>query len=337
MDGWHGIIKKKAPRLGRDPAILQYMMCMPLRTRGFFCKIAAMALVGILLCSSRTFAEMSSTNYVVEWDAFSVGGTDTASSSSYRLRSSFDFGVAAGSMESSSYALDGGYRGGVYDRTVAFTLFVQDRSSQVGASAATLTTVTVTSTADYAVGDMIFLVQDEGAAQVGAMGKITALTSSLITVDAFTGGSPSIDGAGDYVYLATEDGTSLPLTTPTPATVTTGMIGWDVSADIASGYDVYVFEDDELHAGGSVVADVGDGTVTAGVGEYGGRSSDTSLASSTFDTQDTALSTALQQVASRSGASFSTRDFLTLKLAVSATQAGGNYGHNVSVIFAGTY
>ena len=97
-------------------------------------------------------------------------------------------------------------------------------------------------------------------------------------------------------------------------------------------------EDHDLQNADSVpIADVADGTVSVGAGEYGAISSDTSLASSTFDTADTAITSALQQVASRSDNSFSTRDFLTLKVAPVSGQASGTYTQTLSLIYVGDY
>lgn len=292
-----------------------------------------------LLFAPHAFAAMSSSNYMVQWDSISVGASDTQSSSSYRVRSSLDLGVSGEDFSSASYRVDGGFRGGVYDPVSTFQLFVQDTSTQVAATAATATTVTVTSVAGYAVGNRVLLVQDEGVSQVTAMGKITSIMGNDITVDSFVGGSPVIDGSGgDYLYKMATNGTSLPLSAPTPATVVTGAIAWEATADIQTGYSVYLMEDDDLHASGlDEIPDVADGAVTAGTSEYGARSSDSSLSSSTFDTQDTAITTSPQLVASRSAVTFLARDHVTLKLAISTSQQGGTYSQNLYVLFAGNY
>lgn len=289
--------------------------------------------------SPSAFAAMSSTNYMVQWDSIAVGASDTQSSSSYRLRSSVDMGVSADDLSSSSYRLDGGFRGGVYDPVSTFQLYVQDTSTQVAATAATSTTVTVTSASGFVVGNRILLVQNEGTSQVTGMGKITSILGSTITVDSFEGGSPTIDGSGgDYLYKMTTNGTSLPLSGPTSSTLVTGVVAWEATADIQTGYSVYLMEDDDLRTTGlDEIPDVADGAVTAGSSEYGGRSSDASLSSSTFDTQDTAITTSPQLVASRAAVTFLARDYVTLKLAISTSQQGGAYSQNLYVLFAGNY
>lgn len=302
--------------------------------RGF-----SLVFVLCFLFSTRSaFAAMSSTNYLLQWDAISVGATDTQSSSSYRVRSSMDMGLSSLSAPSSSYVLDGGFRGGVYDPVSVFRIFVQNLSSQVAATSSAGNTVTVTSAASFSGGDRVLLVQDEGASQVTAMAKISSIAGNSLIVDVFSGGSPVIDGSGDYLYKMTSNGTTLPLGGPTSSTVVTGAIGWEATADIQTGYSVYVMEDANLMTAGlDEIPDVADGSVTAGTSEYGAVSSDTSLASSTFDTQDTAITSSLQLVASRAAVTFDGRDYVTLKLAISSSQQSGAYSQNLTLLFAGNY
>lgn len=303
--------------------------------KGFFLSF----IFGALFFGRNVFGEMSSTNYLLQWDALSVGASDTQSSASYQVRSSLDLGLSAENMSSALYALDGGYRAGIYDPVAAFRIFSQDISTQVGATALSGTSVTVTSASGFAVDDYIVVIQNEGASQVSSLGKILSIAGSTLTVDAFSGGSPTIDGSGgDYVYLLTPDGTTLPLSGPTSSTVVTGIIAWETTVDIQNGYAVYILEDGNLASATlEEIPDVADGAVTAGSSEYGAISSDTSLAGSTFDTQDTAITSSLQLIASRAEVQFSERDYLTLKLGISATQEGGAYTHNLSVLFAGNY
>ena len=111
-----------------------------------------------------------------------------------------------------------------------------------------------------------------------------------------------------------------------------------MAADVPTGYSVYVREDQDLQtAGADTINDVADGSVTSGSEEYGGRSSDTSLSSTTFDTADTAFTTTFQQVASRTGATLKARDFLTLKAAIATDTINGAYSQTLTVVFVGNY
>ncbi len=277
---------------------------------------------------------MTSTNYQILWDSVGVGGIDTATSASYKLRSSL--GTVGGTSSGSTYQVTDGYRAGIYDPIVDFDVLTQKRSTQVAVTAMTTTTVTVTTTTGISDGDYVLVVQDEGVSQVSAIGKVTGVTATVITVDFFDGGSPTIDGSGDYVYELTGD--AIDFGTITSSAVSTAVIGWEVTADVSQGYNVYLFENQDLLASGpSTITDVSDGTVTAGSTEYGARASDASLASSTFDTQDTGITTSLQQVASRSNNAYEERDFVTLKVSVANGFTSGGYSHTLTAIYVGDY
>ena len=119
--------------------------------------------------------------------------------------------------------------------------------------------------------------------------------------------------------------------------VVQSIIGWEVSIDMDGGYAVSVVDDGNLRSGSNDIDDVTDGSVTAGSEEYGGRSSDTTLSGSTFDTEDTAFTTTYQQVGTESDAVFTSRNYLTLKAARSGSSASGSYSHTLSLIASGNY
>lgn len=300
-----------------------------------FRQFITVALSLLILAPFRVESAMSSTNYQIQWDSVGSGGSDTSSSASYKVHDTI--GTNQGLSSSTSYRVDAGYRGGIYDPTVSFAVFSEDTSTQVAATVLVSTTVTVTSTAGFSVGDYIAVIQNLGASQVSAIGKVTVVGGSTLTVDELRDGgvAPTVDGTNDYVYKLS--GTSLPLGTFSSSVVTTGIVGWDSSADVSNGYSVYLYEDQDLTSGAATISDVSDGSVTAGSSEYGARSSDTSLAGSTFDTTDTAITGSLQQVASRADNSLKARDFVTLKVGVSAVQAGGSYSQTLTFVFVGNY
>jgi hypothetical protein len=279
---------------------------------------------------------MSSSNYQIRFDSVGVGGADTGSSASYKVRDSLEF--IQGTGTSATYRVDEGYRGGIYDPVVRFNVIAQDTASQVAATAITSTTVTVTSATGFAVNDYIVAIQDEGASQVAAMGRITSIVGLVFAVDYFQYATtlPSINGSNDYVYELT--GSSIPLSSITPSTVATGIFGWDVDADVPTGYNVYVSEDQDFQtASAQVLNDVDDGAVSVGVEEYGGRSSDVTLSDSTFDTADTNFTSVLKKVASRTSSTLKARDFLTLKVAAAENTIDGAYSHTLTVVFIGEY
>ncbi len=282
-------------------------------------------------------AKMSSTNYEIRFDGFHYGASETESSSSYQLHSGIEAETGDRST-SSSYTLSSGYREGIYDPVVDFDVYVQNTASQTAVTALSSNTATVTDVSSFSVGDMIAIIQNEGASQVSAFGKIDSVSGSNVTVDFWSnsGSTPAIDGVNDYAYELT--GSSLSFGSLSDSSVSTGILAWEVNADIDDGYSVYVYEDQDLQnsAATASILDVSDGSVTAGSSEYGGISSDATLIS-TFDTVDTAFTTSLQQVASRSNNAIKARDFLTLKIAVSTDQDVASYSSTLTLVYVGNY
>lgn len=286
--------------------------------------------------SNVALAAMSSTNYQIQWDEFSAGGGNS-SSASYTVRDSTAGSGADSRSSSASYRIDQGFRAGVYDQVVDFTPYVQDRSTQVAATAFSSNIVTVTTAAGFAVSDWLIIVQDEGASQVAAMGQISGISGTDITIrSSYSGSTPTIDGSNDQVYRMSPTATNA-LGTLSSSIVTTQIIGWVASADVSQGFGVYAFVDDDFQVDSNTIAGVADGSVTAGDSEYGARASDSTLATSTFDTQDTAFTTTPALVGSTSASSFTNSGFITLKAAVSSGQAGGNYTQTLTTIFVGDY
>lgn len=306
-----------------------------MRALKFLNLFCAMLIIWLTSATFHAESSMSSDNFQIQWDSIGPGGEDTSSSATYKVRDSL--GMVQGVSTSTSYREDTGFRAGVYDPTVSFQVFSQNYSSQVAATGLTGTVVTVTSVAGYSVGDFITVIQDQGASQIAAIGRVTVVGGSTLTVDELKDGgtAPVIDGSNDLVYKLS--GSSLPFGTFSTSVVNTGVVGWDAAADVSNGYSIYVFEDQNLTSGADTIPDVGDGAVTQGVNEYGARSSDTSLASSTFDTADSAIAGSLQQVASRSDNSLKARDFLTLKVGIDSTQPNGTYTQTLTFVFVGNY
>lgn len=306
--------------------------------------IASMRWMAALLVFLGTFgwvrfglAEMTSSNYIIRWDTVSSGGSDTSSSATYNLRDTVgSSGIGTGT--SASYQTSPGYRGGVNDQLISFEVFAQLISTEEPATGRTGTTVTVADTTDFVVGDFIAVVQDKGAAQVSAIGKIISMVANTsVTVDAFQDGgtAPSIDGTNDFLYVlsgATADFGTLSVTA-----VSTEIIGFNVMADVDNGYTIQGLYDGFLRNGVDTINDVTDGSVTAGVEEYGARSSDTSVAGSTFDTEDSAFTTDFQPLVDVGGNSFESRSFITLKAAMSVSTSNLVYSNTLSFIVSGNF
>lgn len=283
-------------------------------------------------------AAMTSTNYKINWDEFSSGG-GTGASASYKLRDSASGSGAATRSSSAGYAIDQGFRAGVYDSVVDFVPYVEDRSTQVAATAFTTLplVVTVTTASGFAVNDWIAIVQDEGASQATAMAQISNIAGSVLTLrSSYSGSTPVIDGSNDYVYRMSPTA-SISLGTLSTSSVTTHIIGWVSTADVPQGFSMYMFANGEFTDGVNTIPGVADGAVSVGVNEYGGRSSDSTLATSTFDTVDTAFTTEPVLVGSTSSTAFSSSGFVTLKTAIASSQVAGTYAQTLTTIFVGDY
>lgn len=304
-------------------------------------RLSALLLTVSLLLGLPTrsvLAAMSSSNYEIKWDSVTPGGEDTSSSATYQLRDTVG-DVAAGDSDSATYQNNSGYRQGVFDQTATFRVLIQYKNSQVGATALVGDAVTVVSTVGYAVGNYILIAENEGDTQISAIGQIVSIAGNDLTVDFLTnsGSVPVIDGSGDYVYNL--DASSLSFGSLTSGVIETGVIGWEVDADVSDGYHVYVYQDHDLRKTtdiAEIITGVGDGSVSAGV-EYGAKSSDSTLSLSTFDSQDTAFDEDFQEVGSRSNNSFISRDFITSKVVINTSVVDGTYSHTLTFVYVGDY
>ncbi len=299
--------------------------------------ISTIILLMNLVLTNTAHSAMSSTNYQIQWDSVGTGGSDSASSSSYQLRDTVG-NSAIDNGSSATYQLRSGYRQGVNDQFISFSLVIQNNDSQTTASSVTGTSITTGSTSGFSVGDYVLLVQDLGASQVSAFGKILSVSGAVITLDSFTVGSssPTIDGTNDYVFRLTTSATPT-FGSLSVLAVSTTTFGWEVTSISQNGHTVFVYDDGNLRSGASDIDDVTDGTVTVGAEEYGARSSDATLSTSTFDTQDTAITTSSQAVGTESSRAYNARQFLTLKASITPSTVSGTYTNSTVVIATGNF
>ncbi|MDA1024744.1 MAG: hypothetical protein O3B96_02135 [bacterium] len=281
-------------------------------------------------------ADMTSTNYIIRNDAISAGGDTTSSSGSYIVRDTIGQS-AIGNGSSDAYIEQSGRSAAVFDQVAGFSTYLQNRTTQVGVTALSSTTFTATSTTDFSVGDKALLVQDELSSPVFAFGEVISVVDGDITVDGWTssGAMPIIDCFGDRAYVL--DATSLDFGTLTVGAVARAIIAMEVDSDNDDGFNIYIGEGGGLTNGAYEIADVVDGAVSAGVDEYGARSSDASITDSTFDTEDTAITNTYQKVAEGSGATLSARAFLDLKVGISSAATSGTYSHAITLVYVGDF
>lgn len=234
-----------------------------------------LVLVGLLMLPGMGFA-MTSANYQVPWDSVNSGGGDTSTSTNFQLRDTIGE-QATGFSESSSYRLGAGYRvGDSQEASLSLVIGTQENDTQViwtnfsdGSE-----TVSVAATSSFTVGDYIGVVENIGASQLVAVGKIASISGADIVVESW-GGEPgslsaSASGGDDYVYRL--GGGAAALGAQSLSAVASAVSVIDVTSNVPTGYSVTVQASSTLqNASGLAISDVLDGVVSVGSEEYGGE------------------------------------------------------------------
>lgn len=105
------------------------------------------------------------------------------------------------------------------------------------------------------------------------------------------------------------------------------------STNAPFGYTTTIYEDDDLRVGAATIDDVADGSVTAGVEEYGITVSGTDAAFGT----DQAITSSGLVVASRSNWINGSVTTVTHKAAISASSVAGAYSQTVTYMSTGNF
>lgn len=300
--------------------------------------LATFATVGFFVYAQFAGAAMSSTNYQIRWDTVNTGGSDTSSSATYLLKDSVT-DVAGFVASSTTYQITDGYRAGIFDQIISFDLYIQNSSAETEILAVDRNTYTVTSSVGLSVGNYVAIVQDRGESQIVGFGRIQGLMQGpdAVTVDRLTigGSTPAINGLNDFLYPLTSS--SLALETISDTSVGTGVVGFEVTADVDDGYVIQILEDGNLRNGLNDINDVTDGAVTAGSEEFGLRSSDSTLANSAFDTSDAAVTSTAQDIVTQSTYAIDNRSFVTFKLSASSSTPSTTYTNITTFIASGLF
>lgn len=274
---------------------------------------------------------MTSTNFGVTWDSINSGGNDISSSTNFNLRDTIGE-QATGFSSSTNYIISAGYRVGDSPFNIlAFEIHTQENTTQVAFSAFSNAgkTVTVSSASGFSVGNTIGVVENEGLSEVIAVGYITNITGSVITVDAWSGSPGSISatpsGGDDFAYRMS--GYSAQLGTLSTTAGKTSLTSTNVSSDAANGYTVYVNEDGNLrYTSSTFILDVSDGSVTAGSEEYGWRAFGVTATTTSSDSPFSASTVSIQLSTTTAT---NDRVGLIYKAAIAPSTPAGNYSHIV--------
>lgn len=294
-------------------------------------KIALVA--GILYCLSGGLVRaMTSTNFTINWDSINSGGTDNSSSTNFGLRDTL--GEQATSFSSSTnFQISAGYRTGDADNTtLSFSIGTQENSTETAYSAfasSTANTVTVSSASGYSVGNLIGVIENKGLSQIVAIGRITSIAGTVLTVDRWDGSPSSLSaspsGGDDFVYRL--GGYAIDFGTMSSSVPKTSLTGTRISTSATNGYTVYVNSDGNLRYGSSsFIANVSDGTVSSGSEEYGWRVFGSSATNTGSDVSFATTTTAIQQSA---GATNDERVGLVYKISITNATPAGNFSQSI--------
>lgn len=298
--------------------------------------------LGIIAAFGLFFASaahaMTSTNFIVNWDSLNSGGDDVSSSTNFQVRDTIgEQAVSTGT--SSNFQLYAGYRFGDTEATVlTFDVGTQENSTETAFTAFddSANTVTVNSTSSFSVGNFVGVIENVGASELIAIGKVTSISGAVITVDDWDGNpaavSASPSGGNDFVYRL--QGDAAQLGTLSSSAVATSLTHTTVQTNVSGGYTVYVSADGDLTTGSNAIDAVSDGAVTAGSEEYGARIFGTTATSTG---SDFAFATTTREIQMATSTATGHRIGLVYKASISASTAGGSYSQAVTYTVTGNY
>lgn len=291
----------------------------------------ALIVVGIVttlsLLSAIAARAMTSTNYQILWDSINIGGEDTSTSTNYRLRDTIGE-HGSGTSSSETYKLSAGYRvGDMQDMFISFNIGTQENSTETAYSAFSNSgkTVTVSSAASFAVGQFIGVVENKGLSELVAVGKITSISGTVITVDAWDGEPSSLTaspgGSDDFVYRM--NGSSADFGVRSLSAGQPSLSHTNILTNASNGYHVDVQVDGNFRTTGDSIINVSDGAVTTGKEEYGGEVVGSTAQGTGGDFAFSSTSTRIIQQSSAFGNN--DRVALIYKLSTDSATPAGNY------------
>jgi hypothetical protein len=298
-----------------------------------------LALFAVFLGLPLACFAMTSTNYLINWDSVNVGGADTSTSTNYLLRDTIGE-HATGISTSTNYRISAGYRvAGAAEPYLAFHIGTQQNDAVTSWTAFSLSgkTVVVTTSTLFATGDYIAVVENQGFAQLVAVGKVASVVGSTVTVDAWAGEPGSLSavpsGADDYAYRL--NGSAADLGMQSIVTENTSITETDVVSNASNGYTVTVQGLDYFRSGANIMQSVSDGAVTVGSEEYGIEAVGSLATGAGADVAIPVVTPLTVQQSSSAGSN--DRIAVVYKLAVSPSTPTGNYTQTVLYRLTGNF
>ncbi len=296
-------------------------------------------LVFALFLISGTAYAMTSTNYQIPWDNINTGGFDFATSTNYSLNDTV--GDISGVGTSTNFNLSAGYRAAELEAILSMTIRSQNQAVQTTYSAFSdgANTVTVGSAAGFSVGDLISVVENEGFAELVAIGKITDITGTTITVDDWDGEPGSLSaipaGGDDIVFLMNVNAVNLGNVTSTEENV--AVVASSIETDAPNGYTVYIQPDQLLQNGSATtITVVTDGAVSLGSEEYGAENIGSTALNTGTDLGVTTTQRAIQTSGADTG-SVPDKIAMLYKLAITAATGPGTYTQTIFYTLTANY
>lgn len=277
-------------------------------------------------------AAMTSTNYEINFDAISSGGSDFSTSTNYWLHDTVGE-QGTGYSSSSNYLLHAGYRQTDAEQepaTLEFILGAQENDTQTAYTNISIAgkTLTVADATYFTTGTRIGVAEDQGLSQKVVVGKIIAVNGLVLTVDKWDGQTASISatpsGGDDWVYRT--EGNQIQYNELSQLGKA-GLVQTEVSTNASNGYTLQIQSDGQFRASTThYINDVADGAVTAGENEYGARVYGDTATSTGYDF---ALTTAYRDIQKSTTTADVDRIGMIYKVSIGATTPAGNYQQTV--------
>ena len=294
---------------------------------GQFSAILVVLALSAFLC--HTLYAMSSTNYYINWDSINIGGTDFSSSTNFYMHDTLGE-MSTGRSSSTNYWIYAGYRQPEeVEDYLQFSLSAQKNSTKISYTAFSDSSkqVTLSDASGYSIGDYIAVIEDMGANQLVAIGKITNISGNLLTVDKWDGNNGSMGapaGGDDFVYKL--EGNDINLGYLSSDNVNTGVVRIEVNTSASSGYTTEFAEDGNLRYGSTEITDVSDGYITFGSEEYGVET----VGATASGTGDFAIRSDAQIVQTSSAPAENDRIGIIHKISIDSSTGAGPLSHVVS-------
>lgn len=285
-----------------------------------------------------SIAAMNSSNFQIPWDTVADGGAETSTSTNYGLRDTLG-NQGAGTSTSANYGLAAGYRVADVGPVLSLIVRSQENSTQTSWTAFNDggNTVTVASAASFAVGDYIAVVENLGFSQRTAVARITGIVGLIVSVDSWSGDNALISavaaGGNDFVYRLSSTSATFGSVTSTVENTNTALTS--VLSDAPSGFSIYVQANQVLrNASLQPINTVTDGTVTAGVEEYGASVTGPNAVGA----GDLGVTTT-QRLIQQSGVPAMSPDRVAMiyKLSITPSTNSGTYSQNVFYTLTANY